>query len=139
VYNPVAVSSLRHTHLAVLALLIAAFVTLYPLMDCGLGGCPEAWQSTHAAHSGLSSSCLVAVLIASLAPLASTSFFGRRRAADDPRLGEACLSPDPPPTGFLRAFRHTRKLPVPVRLVGDAPARAGRHTKLEKKGGTCIG
>jgi hypothetical protein len=68
------VLTLRRAHLA-------AFVTLYPLLDCGPGGCPEA---SHAAHASFSTARLVAVLAASPAVLAS--FF--RRAACTGEVGE---------------------------------------------------
>jgi hypothetical protein len=85
----------------VLVILVIAFASFHPYFDaagyCGLGGCQEASQSSHAAHAGLSTTCLVAVLAASPMALAFAFFFGRRRAADFPLLTEAYLSPDPPP------------------------------------------
>jgi hypothetical protein len=96
-YNLHALPSVGRTYLIALAFLVAAFVTLYPLLDCGPGGCPEASQSSHAAHAGLSTTCLIAVLVASPAVRASASLFGGRRAADDPRPPQTYLSPDPLP------------------------------------------
>src|SRR5688572_10277047 len=58
-YNLHALPSVGRTYLIALAVLVAAFVTFYPLLDCGPGGCPEASQSSHAAHSGLSTTCLI--------------------------------------------------------------------------------
>jgi hypothetical protein len=91
---------LGRAHLIALVVLVATFVALHPYLDeaglCGLGGCPEASQFSHAAHAGLSTACLVAVVVASGArPRAS--FFGRRRAADPLRPTEAYLPPDTPP------------------------------------------
>jgi hypothetical protein len=96
-YNLHALTSVGRTYLIALAVLVAAFVTLYPLLDCGPGECPEASQASHAAHSGLSTTCLIAVLVASLTALAWASLFGGRRAADDPRPPQTYLSPDPLP------------------------------------------
>jgi hypothetical protein len=93
----------RHTYLLALAMLVAAFVALHPYLDeaglCGFGGCPEAsQQSSHAAHTSFSTTCLAAVLAASGArTLAFASFFGRRRGTDYPRPTETYLSLDPPP------------------------------------------
>jgi hypothetical protein len=91
--------------LVALAVLVAAFLVLHPYLDeaglCGLGGCPEASQSSHGGHAGFSNTCLVAVLATFPAALAFASFFGRRRAADHPRPIEAYLSPDPPPPRLL--------------------------------------
>jgi hypothetical protein len=93
---------LGRAHLVALVVLVVAFVAFHPYLDeaglCGLGGCPEASQTSHAAHVGFSTACLFAVLVTSGArALASASFFGRRRAADPLRPTEAYLSPDPPP------------------------------------------
>ena len=94
--------TLHRTYLLVLAVLVAALVALHPYLDeaglCGLGGCPDASQSSHEAHVGFSTTCLVVVLVGfSVLPSASAAFFGRRRAADPLRPTEARLSPDPPP------------------------------------------
>ena len=58
--------------LLALALIVCAFVALHPYLDaegyCGLGGCPDASHSSHAPHSGGSSTaCVAAVLVAILA------------------------------------------------------------------------
>ncbi len=94
--------ALHRAHLVVIMVLVAAFVALHPYLDeaglCGLGGCPAASQVSHAAHTGFSTICLVAVLAASAAGvLAFASFLGRRRADDHPWPTEAYLSPDTPP------------------------------------------
>lgn len=92
----------RSTHptaLAVLlAVLVAAFVVLYPLLDCGPEGCPEVSQSSHAAHAGLSTACLAAVLVGSgvAAPI-FLPFLGRRRITNPRRPVETYLSPEAPP------------------------------------------
>ena len=93
---------LYRAHLVALAVLVAAFVALHPYLDeaglCGLGGCPEASQSSHETHVGFSTACLFAVLVAwGARALAPAWFLGRRRAADPLRPTEAHLSPDPPP------------------------------------------
>jgi hypothetical protein len=97
--------TLHRTHLVVITVLVAAFVALHPYLDeaglCGFGECPEASQSSPAAHAGFSSACLLAVLVASPAALAFASFFGCRRAADHPLLTEAYLAPEPPPPRSL--------------------------------------
>jgi hypothetical protein len=92
---------MRRTYVAALAVLVAAFVALYPYLGemgfCGSGGCPEVSHSSHAPPAGYWAACLVAVLVASpAAPLAAASF-SRRRAADHPRPTEPCLSPETPP------------------------------------------
>jgi hypothetical protein len=96
-YNLHALLSVGRTHLIALAVVVAAFVTLYPFLDCDLGGCPEASQSSHAAHSGLSTTYLIAALMASPTAFAFASLFGRRRAADDTQPTQTYLSPDPHP------------------------------------------
>lgn len=95
--------SIHPTAVAVLlAVLVAAFVALYPLLDCGPGGCPEVSQSSHAAHAGLSTACLAAVLGGSgvAAPI-FLPFLGRRRIADQRRPVETYLSPEAPPPQVL--------------------------------------
>ncbi len=47
--------------------LVAAFVALYPLLDCGPGGCPEVSQASDAAHALPSTACLAALVAGSLA------------------------------------------------------------------------
>ncbi len=92
---------LGRAHLVALVVLVAAFVALHPYLDeaglCGLGGCPEASQFSHTAHTSFSTACLVAVLVVASTALAFTSLFGRRRTTNHPLLTEAYLSPDPPP------------------------------------------
>ena len=82
--------------------LVATFSTSDPYLEglglCGHGGCPEASQSSHIAHSGSSGACLAAVLVA--AGVAGPAFFaglGLGRATRQQRPSEAYLPPDPPP------------------------------------------
>jgi hypothetical protein len=95
-------SSSRRTCLVAIAVLVAAFVALYHLLDCGLGGCPEA---SHAAHSGLSTACLAAVLVGSLAAPAIDSFSGHRRPANHLRPPRRTSRPIRLPLAFSRAAR----------------------------------
>jgi hypothetical protein len=94
--------TLRHTHLFALAVLVAAFVALYPYLGnmemCDFGECPYAAQSSsHTSSAGLLSVCLSAVLSAFPAVLAFALLWGRRLPAADLRPTELYLSPDPPP------------------------------------------
>jgi hypothetical protein len=94
--------TLRHTYLFVLAVLVAAFVALYPLLGnmemCDFGECPYAAQSSSPTSSaGPTSVCVSAVLSAVPAVLAFALFRGRRLPAADLRPTELYLSPDPPP------------------------------------------
>ena len=94
--------TLHRTHLVVLALLLVAFVGLYPLLECDAGGCPEASHSSHVL--GSSATCLIAVLAATTAALASAPPFRGRRADHHRRPAEVYLPPDPhPPRLFLLA------------------------------------
>jgi hypothetical protein len=100
-YNVVALT-LRSTYLFVLAVLVAAFVALYPYLGtmemCNFGECPYAAQSSSPTSSaGLSSACVSAVLSAFPAVLALALFRGRRLPAGDARPTQLDLSPDPPP------------------------------------------
>jgi hypothetical protein len=99
-YN--AAVTLRHTYLFALAVLVAAFVSLYPYLGnmgmCDLGECPYAAQSpSHTSSAGLASVCVSAVLSAVPAMLAFALFRGRRLPAADSRSTQFYLSPDPPP------------------------------------------
>jgi hypothetical protein len=100
-YTLAVMSSSYRTCLVTIALLVAAFVALYPLLDCGPGGCPEILQASHAAHAGLSTACLAAVLVGSLAAPAFASFSGRRRPVNQRRPAAAYLSPNTPPPRVL--------------------------------------
>jgi hypothetical protein len=100
-YNALTVS-LRHTTLVILAVLVTAFVALYPYLGnmemCEVGECPYAAQSSSPTSStGLASVCVSAVLSAFPVMLALSLVRGRRLPAADWRPTELYLSPDPPP------------------------------------------
>ncbi len=98
-YNESVMKNSSHARLTIaLAVLVAVFVALYPLLDCGPEGCPEVSQSSHAAHAGLSTACLAAVLVGSgvAAPI-FLPFLGRRRITNPRRPVETYLSPEAPP------------------------------------------
>jgi hypothetical protein len=88
---------LRRAQVALLAALVAAFVGLYPLLDCDLDGCPEASQTSHAIPVGSSTACIVAVLVASFTAPAVAPLLGGRRANNQRRPTDVYLSPDPHP------------------------------------------
>lgn len=99
---------LRRTRMAALAIMVAALLAS-PFLDevglCGHGGCPEASQSTHAAHAGPAGACLAAVLVA--AGAAAPAFFaplGGRRPGRQQRPTEAHLPPESPPPQVLWAL-----------------------------------
>jgi len=104
-YNsPAMMPSYRAQLIVALAVFVLVFASLHFYFDavglCGLGGCPEPSQSSHAAHSGSSSTaCVAAVLVASLTP-SLVPFSGRRLAAKHRCPAEVYPSPDtPPPRG----------------------------------------
>lgn len=108
-YNPGVMLLLRRTRMAALLVVMAAALLASPFLDevglCGHGGCPEASQSTHAAHAGLSGACLAAVLVA--AGAAAAAFFASLRGrlpARQQRPTEAHLPPELPPPQFLWAL-----------------------------------
>ncbi len=94
--------TLRHTYLFALAVLVAAFVALYPYLGnmgmCDSGEFPYAAQSSsHTSSAGLASVCASAVLSAFPAMLAFALFWGRCLPAAGSRRTQLYLSPDPPP------------------------------------------
>jgi len=93
----------RRILLVLLAVILAAFVTLYPYWDCGPGECPEAAQLSHAASAASLAACIVAVLVAaSYASIALAPLFRGRRCDGLQRPAEVYLPPDPrPPRPFL--------------------------------------
>jgi hypothetical protein len=97
--------NLRRAHLIVLAVLVIAFVALYPYLGaaemCNPGACPYATHSSHAASAGFSALCLGAVLSAICAVLAPIASRGRRSVVADSRPMQLYSSPDPPPPRFL--------------------------------------
>ncbi len=100
-YNRYALLPVRRTFLVVIAVLVAAFVALYPYlagMDmCEVGECPYAAQASYEGSGGLAATCLSAVLVSSAAVLASAASRGRRFFVAVSRPAEPYLSPDPPP------------------------------------------
>lgn len=98
-YTLAVMPSLRCTCLVAIGVLVAVFVALYPLLDCGPGGCPEA---SHAAHAGLSTACLAALLAGSsaAAPI-FFSFLGQHGITNSRRPIETYLSPEAPPPRVL--------------------------------------
>ncbi len=99
-YN--AAVTLRNRYLFALAVLVAAFVSLYPYLAsmgmCDSGECPYAAQtSSHTSSAGLASVCVSAVLLAFPVMLAFALLRGRRLPAADSRPMQLYLSPDPPP------------------------------------------
>jgi hypothetical protein len=96
-YNVVALT-LRSTYLFVLAVLVAAFVALYPYLGtmemCNSGECP---QIVHSASGGVSTVCLVAAALVVGPVLRAMAGFGSRGAASELRPVQVFSSPDPPP------------------------------------------
>jgi len=104
-YNASAVP-LSRTYLIVLAVLVAAFVALYPSLGamemCDSAECPYTTQSSsHTSTAGLASVCVSAVLTAFPAMLAFALLRGRRLPAAHWRPMQLYLSVDPPPPRFL--------------------------------------
>jgi hypothetical protein len=99
-------ASYRAQLLVAMAVFVLAFSSFHFYFDatglCGLGGCSEPSQSSHAAHSGGSwTACVAAVLVAFLMVPSLMPFSVRRRAADHRCPAEAYPSPDtPPPQGL---------------------------------------
>ena len=83
--------TLHRTYLLVLAILVAAFVALYPYLDCDAGQCPEASHLSHKSSAGPLATCLVAVLASTTATRASAPLFRGRRAEHRRRPAEAYL------------------------------------------------
>jgi hypothetical protein len=99
-YN--AAVTLSRTTLIVLAVVVAAFVALYPYLGtmgmCDSGECPYAAQSSsHTSAAGLASVCMSAVLSAFPALLAFALFRWHRLPTGDSRPMQFYLSPNPPP------------------------------------------
>ncbi len=97
--------TLRHTYLFALAILVAAFVALYPYLGamemCDSVECPYAAQSSsHTSSAGLAV-CVSAVLLAFTVVLAFALFRGRRLPTAHWRPTELYLSPDPPPPRYF--------------------------------------
>src|SRR5215207_5544710 len=88
----------RRTTLVVLALLVAAFVALYPYLGsmgmCDSGECP---QIVHSASGGFSTACLIAAVLVVVPMLRALAAFGWRSATSELRPIQVFSSPDPPP------------------------------------------
>jgi hypothetical protein len=94
--------TLRNRYLFALAVLVAAFVALYPYLGnmgmCDSGECPyAAHSSSHTSSSSLALVCVSAVLSAFPAMLVFALLRGRCLPAADSRPMQLYLSPDPPP------------------------------------------
>jgi hypothetical protein len=102
-YNPCALSNVRRTRLVALAVLVAAFVALYPYLGgmgpCYGGECPYATHSTAGGSAvGFAAGCLGAVVAASVVVLLGFAASRMRRADQaGSRPAQLYLSPDPPP------------------------------------------
>ncbi len=100
--------TLRGTYLLFLAVLVAAFVSLYPYLGgmekCHPGECPYAAQtSTQSSGSstGLAGLCLSVVLATPSVGLLGFATIRVRRLSDERwRPARFYLSPDPPPPQF---------------------------------------
>ena len=94
--------TLSHARVAVaLAILMVAFVSLYPYLDsagyCDRGGCPDLAQLSHAHPADPPAPGAVAVLAASGAAAAALASAARRWGTEHRRPAEPCLAPEPPP------------------------------------------
>ncbi len=93
---------MRGTYLTALAVIVAAFVALYPYLtgmgSCGTGECLYAVQSSHGGSVGFTAACLTATLASPLvAAFASFAFRGRNITPVEAQPSQLYLSPDPPP------------------------------------------
>lgn len=93
---------MRHTYLFALAVLVAAFVALYPYLGtmemCVFGECPYAMQSSSHTSSAGVATCLTTVLAtATVAGFAFAMLRGRRVLAEDRYPTQLYFTPDPPP------------------------------------------
>lgn len=103
-YTLVAVT-VRRTYLILQAILVTAFVSLYPYLAtmemCHSSECPYAAQSSTQSpmgSAGIGGLCLGAVLaVSSTGVLAFRALHGRRVISNDARPGDIFLSFDPPP------------------------------------------
>jgi hypothetical protein len=99
------VLTVRRTYLFALALLVAAFVALYPYLDsmqmCDSGECPMAAHSS--ASVGFSAAgCLIVAVLASVPTMVRALFALRMSgAASEQRPLQVFSSPDPPPPRFF--------------------------------------
>ena len=97
----------KRTYLLALALLVAAFVALYPYLDsmdmCDSGECPMA---AHSASAGISAAgCLIVAVLASVPTLVrALSALRMSGAASEQRPIQVFSSPDPPPPRALLSW-----------------------------------
>jgi hypothetical protein len=89
---------LRRTLLIALAVLVAAFVALYPYLGsmemCDSGECPYV---AHSASGGFSTACMAVAVLAVVAVLRVAAAFRSSGAAAELRPLQIHSSPDPPP------------------------------------------
>lgn len=90
---------LRRTSPLVFAVLVAAFVALYPYLDtgglCDLGGCPDALQTSHTvSHAPM---MYAVAVLAAVPALSAFATFGRRHSTQEAQPTEWYISPDPRP------------------------------------------
>lgn len=89
----------RRSLLIASAVFVAAFMALYPVLDCGDGGCPDA---LHAAGGTAMSACLAVVLSALSVALARPDGPVWHPSMERAMSSQADLSPEPyPPKPFL--------------------------------------
>jgi hypothetical protein len=89
----------RRALLIASAVLVAAFVALYPVLDCGEGGCPDA---LHTAGGTAMSACLAVLLAALPAALARPDGPVRHPWMERAMSSQADRPPEPyPPKPFL--------------------------------------
>jgi hypothetical protein len=90
--------TIRRTYLFALAILVTAFVALYPYLGakdmCDSGKCPMVTQST---SGGVSTACLIVALVAAPALMRFGSERRLRGATSELRPIQVFSSPDPPP------------------------------------------
>jgi hypothetical protein len=88
----------RRTYLFTLAMLVAAFVALYPYLDCkemcNFGECP---QIVHSSSGGFATACLIAAVLVVVPVARAVTAFSRRNAGTELRPIQVFSSPDPPP------------------------------------------
>jgi hypothetical protein len=100
-YN-LAVVNPGRTTLIILALVVAAFVALYPYLGsmgmCDSGECP---QIVHSASGGFSTACLIAAVLVVVPVLRAVTGFGWRSATSELRPIQVFSSLDPPPPRLL--------------------------------------
>ncbi len=82
-YTLVALTTVRCTCIAAFAVIVAAFVALYPYLtgmgSCEMGECPYVVQSSHGASVGFAAAACVTAVLASSFTAAFVSFVFRGR------------------------------------------------------------